>query len=177
MTATNKRYSYPRVVAIRIDIHPAGETPINTTRTFFTPVHVCSTYASRERSPYVVTFHESSIELDIVIALQKRAPDIIHSTPADQSMSPYPISLLSQPMKQWRKSNIYRRHATRLTGHISLVCDMYVQYLLVGANPSVLNWHRQRLQPWRHRLSTYHSPTFPTNGLSFPSKGPVQSPV
>jgi hypothetical protein len=24
-TATNKRYSYPRVAEIRIDVHPAGE--------------------------------------------------------------------------------------------------------------------------------------------------------
>jgi hypothetical protein len=30
MTATNKRYSYPRVVVIRIDVHPAGENLINT---------------------------------------------------------------------------------------------------------------------------------------------------
>jgi hypothetical protein len=26
MTTTNKRYSYPRVAEIRIDVHPAGET-------------------------------------------------------------------------------------------------------------------------------------------------------
>jgi hypothetical protein len=143
------------------------------TRTLFTPVHVHLTYASCGRFPYVVTFHESSIELDIVTALQKRAPDIIHSTPADRSISSYPISLLSQPMKQWRKANIYRRHATRLTGHISLVYDMYIQYLLVRANLSILNWHRQGLQLWRHRLSTYHSPTFSINGLPFSSKGPV----
>jgi hypothetical protein len=34
MTATNKRYSYPRVTAIRIDVHHAGETPINTPYAF-----------------------------------------------------------------------------------------------------------------------------------------------
>jgi hypothetical protein len=34
MTATNKRYSYLRVAAIRIDVHPAGENPINMTHTF-----------------------------------------------------------------------------------------------------------------------------------------------
>jgi hypothetical protein len=34
MTATNKRYSYPRVVVICIDVHPAGENPINTSHTF-----------------------------------------------------------------------------------------------------------------------------------------------
>jgi hypothetical protein len=31
----------------------------------------------------------------------------------------------------------------QLTGHITIVCDRYIQYLLVGANPSVLNRHRR----------------------------------
>jgi hypothetical protein len=34
MTATNKRYTYPWLAAIRIDIHPVGENPINTPHTF-----------------------------------------------------------------------------------------------------------------------------------------------
>jgi hypothetical protein len=29
MTAINNQYSYLRVVVIRIDVHPAGENPIN----------------------------------------------------------------------------------------------------------------------------------------------------
>jgi hypothetical protein len=67
--------------------------------------------------------------------------------------------------------------ASRLTGPISLACDQYIQYLLAGANPSVLNRHRWGLQPWRYRLSTYHSPTFPTDGLPFPPKDPARSLV
>jgi hypothetical protein len=31
----------------------------------------------------------------------------------------------------------------QLTGPITIVCDRYVQYLLAGANPSVLNRHRR----------------------------------
>jgi hypothetical protein len=31
---TNKRYSYPRVMTIRIDVHPVGENPTNTPHTF-----------------------------------------------------------------------------------------------------------------------------------------------
>jgi hypothetical protein len=65
------------------------------------------------------------------------------------------------------KPSIYQWSAARLTGPISPVCDRYVQYLLTGANPSVLDRHRRGLQPWRCRLSTYHSPTFPTNCLPF----------
>jgi hypothetical protein len=62
--------------------------------------------------------------------------------------------------------------ASRLTGPISPACDRYIQYLLTGANPSVLNQHRQGLQPWRCRLATYHSPTFPTSCLHFPLSAP-----
>jgi hypothetical protein len=43
------------------------------------------------------------------------------------------------------------RPATRLTGPISPACDRYVQYLLTGTNPSVLNRHRRwlpHIKPW-----------------------------
>jgi hypothetical protein len=62
--------------------------------------------------------------------------------------------------------NIYRCQAIWLTGPISPACDRYVQYLLAGANPSVLNRYRQGLQPWCCRLSTHHSPTFLIDGHS-----------
>jgi hypothetical protein len=89
-------YSYLRVIAIRIDVHPAGENPTNTTRTLPTPVHIRPMYASYGQSLYVTTFHESSTELDRVTAPEKKAPDTIHSTPVDQSVGPYPVSLPSQ---------------------------------------------------------------------------------
>jgi hypothetical protein len=49
--------------------------------------------------------------------------------------------------------------------------------ILARANPSVLNRHKRGLQPWRCRLSTSHSPTFPTDGLQFSPKGTTQSQV
>jgi hypothetical protein len=73
---------------------------------------------------------------------------------------------------QWgngEKTSFCWQPATRLTGLISPSCDRYVQYLLVGANPSVLNWHRRGATAL---LSTYHSPTFLTDGLPFPPTGP-----
>jgi hypothetical protein len=79
----------------------------------------------------------------ISLLLRKKAPDIIHCTPANQSASPYPASLPSQPMKQGRKTNSYRWPTTRFTGAISPTYDQYVQYLLTGANPSILNRHRR----------------------------------
>jgi hypothetical protein len=57
-------YSYPRVAAIQIDVHLAGETPTNMTRMLPMSVHVCPTYASLGWSPYVVTFHETLTDLD-----------------------------------------------------------------------------------------------------------------
>jgi hypothetical protein len=52
----------------------------------------------------------------------------------------------------------------QLIGPITPACDWYVQYLLTGTNPLVLNRHRRGLQPWRCWVSTHHSPTFLTNG-------------
>jgi hypothetical protein len=143
MTAANKRYSYPRVALIWIDVHHTWENLANNTCTLPMPVHICPAYAFYGWSPYVVTFHESLIELDKVTAPKKNGfrhnPQhvgwLIHG-------SVYPVSLPSQSIKQWRKSNICRQQTTRLIGPISPTCDQYIQYLLVGANPSVLNWHR-----------------------------------
>jgi hypothetical protein len=47
MTATNKWYSYLRVAAILIDVHPAGENLINTPHAF----HARSEYGPR---PYIL---------------------------------------------------------------------------------------------------------------------------
>jgi hypothetical protein len=57
---------------IWIDVHPAGENLINTTRTLPTSVHVCSVYASYGQSPYMATFHESPTELSRVTAPEKK---------------------------------------------------------------------------------------------------------
>jgi hypothetical protein len=35
MTAANKRYSYPRVTVIQIDVHPAGENLTNMSHTSY----------------------------------------------------------------------------------------------------------------------------------------------
>jgi hypothetical protein len=69
------------------------------TRMLPMPVHVYPAYASCRWSPYVATIHESSTELS-----RATAPDTIPITPADRSTGPYPVSLPSQPMKQWEQS-------------------------------------------------------------------------
>jgi hypothetical protein len=158
---------------IRINVHPAGENPTNTIRTLPTPVHVRPTYASCRRSPYVATFLESSTEWSRPTASEKKGSwhnpqhagwPICGSVP---SFSPETTNEVVGA-----KPSIYQWPATRLTGIISPACDRYVQYLLTGANPSVLNWHRRGLQSWRCQLSTHHSLTFPTTCLLFPLKAP-----
>jgi hypothetical protein len=72
-TAMNKQYSYLKVAAIQIDVHPAGENPIHMTRKLPAPVHVRPTYTSRGQSTYVATFYESSIELSRATAPEKKA--------------------------------------------------------------------------------------------------------
>jgi hypothetical protein len=102
MTAANKGYSYPRIAAIQIDVHPTGKTPTNTPHTS----HAQSAYDLRPYISHVVnakqSFTKSSIAMDRATAPEKRAPDTIYSTMADRSVGPYPISLSSQPLKQWR---------------------------------------------------------------------------
>jgi hypothetical protein len=165
-------------MVIRIDIHPTGENLINTTHTLPTPVHVQLMYASCRQSPYVITIHESSTYLDgSHYSWEKRLP--IQSTARQLTDPRVGAQFLSQA-NQWRsrlKPSFCWWQATRLTGPISPACDRYVQYLLAGANSSILNQHRKGLKPWRSWLSTYHSPTFPTSYLSFPPKGPTRSQV
>jgi hypothetical protein len=57
--------------------------------------------------------------------------------------SPSSFSLTLNQRSSRLKPSFCRQHATRLTGHISLTCDRYVQYLFTGPNPSVLNRHRR----------------------------------
>jgi hypothetical protein len=158
-------YSYLRVATIRIDVHPIGETqPTHHTHPTLSlsmvPNHTYLTWSMH--SNLLCNRQQSWAGL---LLPRKRASDTIHSTPADWSMGSYLVSLPKTAIEAVEAKPIFcSQPGTRLTGPISLACDWYVQYLLVGSNPSVLNWHRQVLQPWRCRHSTSHSPTFPTDG-------------
>jgi hypothetical protein len=60
----------------------------------------------------------------------------------------------------------------QLTGPISPVCDWYVQYLLTGINPSVLNRHRRGLPHRNLRIATPLSPPFPSECSTGPPNWP-----
>jgi hypothetical protein len=109
-------------------------------------------------------------------ALEKKAPDTPSSAEWSAGLpSSFPPNTAIEAIMKAKCLLMNTLH--QFTGPITPACDRYVQYLLAGANPSVLNQHRQGLQHWRCHLSTYHSPTFPTDGLHFPPKGPARSPV
>jgi hypothetical protein len=156
MTATNKRLLISRVTMIRIDVHPTGENPTNTTHALSTSVHVRLAYASCGRSPYVATFHEAPIDLDRSDCSQEKG--LPTQSTAHRLTDLWVRTQLLFWASQWsrgRKPSSWRWLTTRFTGPITPACDRYVQYLLIGANRTVLNRHRWGLQPWRCRLTTY----------------------
>jgi hypothetical protein len=162
---------------IRIDVHPAGENPINTTRMVPTQVHVRPTYSSCGQSPYVATFHKLSTDLDRShCSWEKGLPT--QSTacwPTDPRVC---TQFLSQA-NQWSsriKPIFCRWQATRLTEPISPICDRYVEYLLTGTNPLVLNWHRWMLPYKNLKIATTLSSPFPSECSTGPLIGPAWSP-
>jgi hypothetical protein len=120
---------------IRIDVHPAGENQTNTSRMLPTPVHVRPAYAFCGQSPYVATFHKSSIELSRPTAPEKKGSRHNPQRAADQSAGSYPASLPSQPMKQWGQSqaSIY----DRLLGLLAHITSMRsVRSILARGGPT-----------------------------------------
>jgi hypothetical protein len=117
-------YSYLRVAAIRIDVHPAGENPTNTSRTLHVPVHICPAYAFCAQSPYVATFHELSTKLSRLTTPEKKGSRHNPQRAADRSTGPYPVSLPSQPMKQWGQSQ------ASINGRLLGLLDSYHQYAI-----------------------------------------------
>jgi hypothetical protein len=141
MTATNKRYSYLRVAAIRIDVHPA-EKIRSTHHTLFM------------LDPCRVLDHTSHVvhvgKLSLVPMRTKQTPTPERSL-SDQRHTGSIITLghlILPPSRQpcstgeWFRLNDYT--ATSACWIHIPACG--VQYLLVGTNPSVLNRHRRGLQ-------------------------------
>jgi hypothetical protein len=106
---------------------------------------------------------------------RRRAPDTIHSTTTIRSAGPYPASLPQQSKSSGEKSSSCWQPTTRLTGPISPTCNRYVQYLLAGANRTVLNLHRRGLQPWRCRLATYPLPDLRNQLSPLSPSGPART--
>jgi hypothetical protein len=151
-------------VVIRIIVHPRGENPTNMPH---------ASHAQR-----IETFHERPTNFDgSHCSREKGLPT--QSTARRLTDTRVRTQFLSEA-NHWSsrlKPVFCRWQGTRLTRPISLACDRYVQFLLAGANPAVLNRHRRGLHPLSCRLSTYHSPTIPSSCLHFPPMSSARSPV
>jgi hypothetical protein len=132
-------------------------------------VRVCSMTIHISRGPHIATFRIVVNRFERVhctweegLATQSTARRL-----TDLRVHTQPLSHNS-PWSSGEKSSFYWHPTTRLTMPISPACDRYVQYLLTGTNPSVLNQHSRGLPPLRCRFATYYSPTFPTSCTHFP---------
>jgi hypothetical protein len=170
-------YSYPRVTAIRIDVHPVGGNPTNMTRTLSTPVHVRPVYASSGRSSYVQTFREVfNSDGQSHCSWQRGLPT---QSPARRLTDPWVHTEFLSRASHWSsggKATLCRQPATRPTGPISPACDRYVQYLLTGPNRTALNRPSRGLQPWRCRIAIYPLPDLPNHLSPLSPNGPARSP-
>jgi hypothetical protein len=101
-----------------------GKNLINTSHTLPTPVHVRPVYASCRQSPYVATFHESSIELSRSTTPEKKGSWHNPQCIVNRSVGPYLASLLSQPMKQWGQSQ------ASMNGQLLELLGPYHQYAI-----------------------------------------------
>jgi hypothetical protein len=167
-------YSYPRVTVIRIDVHSTGENLTNTPRTLPTPVHARPAYAFCGQPLYVTTFHWLPRSRN-----RPLHPEVLATKDRLVQSSSWVTSFLLP----WDSPGVGERdfgsaitQLHQLTGPISPACDRYVQYLLAGANRTVLNRPRQGLQPWRCRLATYPLPDLPNQLSPLSPNGPARSP-
>jgi hypothetical protein len=122
-------------------------------------VRVWSKTIRISRGPHIATLRETPIDLDRSHCSREKW--LLTQSTARQLTDPWVRTRFLSQANQWSrgcKPSSCHWQTTRPTGHISPACDRYVQYLLTGANPSVLNRHRRGLQPWRCRLATYQIP-------------------
>jgi hypothetical protein len=168
-------YSYPRVAVIQIDVHLAGEKP-DQHATYGSHSNPCTpSVRFLQAVLYVTTFHwlpwswNRPLHPEEVLATKDRL---------DRPSSWVTSFLLpcDSPGVGKRDFGPMVTQLHQLTGPITLACDRYVQYLLTGANRTVLNQHRRGLQPWRCRLATYPLPDLPIQLSPLSPNGPARSP-
>jgi hypothetical protein len=113
MTVTNKRLLISESHDNSNRCTPCRENPTNTS-------HAFHAQSKTIRGPHIATFCESSTALDRVTTPEKKGlPTQSTTRRLTDPGGPYPVSLPSQPIKQWRKSNIYKQWATRLAEPIN----------------------------------------------------------
>jgi hypothetical protein len=107
------------------------------------------------RGPRIATFYETPTDLDGSHCSWEKL--LLTQSTTHRLTDPWvhtQFLFQADPSNSRLKPSFCRQSATRLAGPISPTCDWYVQYLLTGANPLILNRHRRELQPLRCRLTT-----------------------
>jgi hypothetical protein len=173
MTVTNKRLLISESHGDSNKCIPCRGKPNQHATHFPCSVRVWSKTMRISRGPHIATFRTVVNRFERVHC--PREEGLLTQSTARRLTDPWVRTQLLSHNSQWssgKKSSFCWRMTTSLTGPISPACDRYVQYLLAGANPSVLNRHRWGLQPWRCQLATYHSPTFPASCLHFLLRAP-----
>jgi hypothetical protein len=135
-------YSYPRVTAIRIDVHPTGENPTNTPRTLPTPAHARPAYTFYGQSSYVTIFHWLTRSWNSPL----HPEEVLTTKDGLAQPSSWVASFFlpcDSPREGERGFSPIVTQLHQLTGSISPAYDRCVQYMLTGANPSIHNWHRR----------------------------------
>jgi hypothetical protein len=169
MTTTNKRLLISESCGNSNRWKPCRWKPDQHATRFSRSIRIWSNTTRISRGPHISIFRTVVNRFERVNC--PREEGLPTQSTARRLTDPRVCTQLLSHNSQWssgEKSSFCWHPTTRLIGLISLACNQYVQYLLAGANPSVLNRHRRRLQPWRCWLATYHSPTFWTSCLHFP---------
>jgi hypothetical protein len=107
-----------------------------------------------------------------LLLLRKRAPDTTLS-PAEWSTGPPPNFSTNTTIEAVMKvKHLLTNKLHRFTRLITPACNRYVQYLLTGTNPSVLNQHKRGLPHRNLRIATTLFPPFPFECSTGPPKWP-----
>jgi hypothetical protein len=178
MTATNKQLLKSKSCGDSNRCTPCRGKPDQHATRFPRSVHIWSKVIRISHGPHIAIFRTVVNRFEQIHCTQEEG--LLTQSIAHWLTDPRVHTQLLSHNSQWssgKKLSFCWHPTTRLTGYTSPVCDRYVQYLLTGANPSVLNRHRWGLQPWRCQFTTYHSSTFSTCCLPFPPEGPTRSPV
>jgi hypothetical protein len=137
-----------------------------------TLVHGRPTYTFRGQSLYVTTFHWLPRSQNKPL----HPKEVLATKDELAQPSSWVASFLlpcDSPRVGERGFSLMVTQLHQFTGPISRACDRYVQYLLTGANPSVLNRHRRGLQPWRCWLTTYPLLNLPNQLSLLSPNGPA----
>jgi hypothetical protein len=144
MSATNKRLLISESRGDSNRCTPCRENPDQHDTYASTPVHARSVYAFCRQSPYVTTFHwlprsrNRPLHSEEVLATKNRL------TQPSSWVTSFLLPCDSPGVGE-RGFGLMVTQLHQLTGPISPACDRYVQYLLAGANRTVLNRPRRGL--------------------------------